>query len=165
MLPRRRRSRSGGPRAWWGRPAGRLRAWFGRLPVVTRLVLAVAVTMSLVLTAAAGLVYWRVQTALDRQLHDDLATYRHSLDRAVRTGTAPPPGPSGSLYQVLDTHGRILASSTPMGRRALLTPAELDAAAHGRAVRRDVGSLLPITPAIATRPCGSSSPSSRSPPD
>ncbi|MEU3506422.1 hypothetical protein ABZ733_00650 [Streptomyces longwoodensis] len=42
-------------------PRDRLR----RLPVVTRLVLAVAVTMSLVLTGAAGLVYWRVKTALD----------------------------------------------------------------------------------------------------
>ncbi|MFF3919596.1 ATP-binding protein [Streptomyces sp. NPDC001852] len=136
----------GRPRVWFGRLPLRLRGWFGRLPVVTRLVLAVAVTMSLVLTAAAGLVYWRVQTALDRQLHDDLAAYRHSLDRAVRAGTAPPPGPSGSLYQVLDTHGRVLAASGAVGRRPLLTPAELGAAAQGHAVRRDVGSLLPITP-------------------
>ncbi|EST29963.1 sensor histidine kinase [Streptomyces roseochromogenus] len=122
------------------------KAWFGRLPVVTRLVLAVAVTMSLVLTGTAGLVYCRVQTALDRQLHDDLAAYRHSLDRAVRTGTALPPGPSGSLYQILDTHGRAVASSAAVGHRALLTPAELDSAVRGHMVRRDVGSLLPITP-------------------
>ncbi|MFF7974604.1 ATP-binding protein [Streptomyces sp. NPDC007905] len=126
--------------------AGRLPAWFGRLPVVTRLVLAVAVTMSLVLTGAAGLVYWRVQTALDRQLDDDLAAYQHGLDRALRAGSALPPGPSGSLHQVLDTHGRILGSSEAVEHRALLTPAELGAAAHGHAVRRDVGSLLPITP-------------------
>ncbi|MGJ5754377.1 signal transduction histidine kinase [Streptomyces puniciscabiei] len=127
-------------------PLGRLRARLGRLPVVTRLVLAVAVTMSLVLTAAAALVYWRVQSALDRQLSDDLAAYRHSLDRAVRVGAALPPGPSGSLCQVLDTHGRVLASSAAVGRRALLTPAERDAAVRGHAVRRDIGSLLPITP-------------------
>ncbi|MGW1052389.1 ATP-binding protein [Streptomyces sp. CG4] len=125
---------------------GGLRPWFGRLPVVTRLVLAVAVTMSLVLTGTAWLVYWRVQTALDRQLHDDLAAYRHSLDRALRAGTALPPGPSGSLYQILDTHGRDLASSAAVGHRPLLTPAEVDAAVHGHLVRRDVGSLLPITP-------------------
>ncbi|AGS71061.1 HAMP domain-containing sensor histidine kinase [Streptomyces collinus] len=127
------------------RSAG-LRARFGRLPVVTRLVLAVAITMSLVLTGTAGLVYWRVQTALDRQLHDDLAAYRHSLDRAVRAGTAPPPGPSGSLYQVLDTRGRVLAASDAVRHRPLLSAAELDSAAHGHTVRRDVGSLLPITP-------------------
>ncbi|OLZ64421.1 hypothetical protein AV521_35795 [Streptomyces sp. IMTB 2501] len=125
---------------------GGLRAWFGRLPVVSRLVLAVAVTMSLVLTATAALVYWRVQTALDRQLQDDLAAYRHSLVRALRTGAALPPGPSGSLYRILDTHGRTLASSAAVGHRALLTRAELDSAVRGHLVCLDVGSLLPITP-------------------
>ncbi|GHE07378.1 sensor histidine kinase [Streptomyces alanosinicus] len=132
----------GGPMPLAGGP----RAWFGRLPVVTRLVLAVAVTMSLVLTGTAWLVYWRVQTALDQQLHDDLAAYRHSLERSLHTGTALPPGPSGSLYQILDPHGRDLAASAAVGHRPLLTPAELDAAVRGRLVRRDVGSLLPITP-------------------
>ncbi|MFG2125831.1 ATP-binding protein [Streptomyces sp. NPDC048710] len=128
------------------KPQGRLHAWSGRLPVVTRLVLAVAVTMSLVLTGTAGLVYWRVQTALDRQLHDDLAAYQRSLDRSVRAGTGLPPGPSGSLHQVLDRHGRVLDAGAGAGRRALLTPAELDSVAHGHTLRRDVGSLLPITP-------------------
>uniref|UniRef100_UPI0038D418D9 hypothetical protein n=1 Tax=Streptomyces shenzhenensis TaxID=943815 RepID=UPI0038D418D9 len=126
---------------------GRLRPWpwpwFRRLPVVARLVLAVAVTMSLVLAGAAGLVYWRVQAALDRQLNDDLTTYRRSLDQAVRDEGQLPPGPSGSLRQVLDARGRVLVSSDALHGRSLLTPAELDAAAHGATVRRDVGSLLP----------------------
>jgi signal transduction histidine kinase len=125
---------------------GRLGPWFRRLPVVTRLVLAVAITMSLVLTGAAGLVYWRVRTALDQQLNDDLTTYRHSLDQAVRAGTRLPPGPSGSLQQVLDAHGRVLASSDSLRHQPLLTSAELRAATRGTTVRRDVGSLLPITP-------------------
>ncbi|MFK0113406.1 ATP-binding protein [Streptomyces sp. NPDC091217] len=132
--------RPGRLRTWF-----RLRPWFRRLPVVARLVLAVAVTMSLVLTGTAGLVYWRVQTALDRQLNDDLTTYRRSLDRAVRTGQELPPGPSGSLQQVLDAQGRILVSSAALRARSLLTAAELGAAVHGATVRRDVGSLLPIT--------------------
>jgi signal transduction histidine kinase len=119
--------------------------WFRRLPVVVRLVLAVAVTMSLVLAGAAGLVYWRVQAALDRQLNDDLTTYQRSLDQAVRAGGQLPPGPSGSLRQVLDAQGRVLVSSDGLHDRSLLPPAELSAAAHGAAVRRDVGSLLPIT--------------------
>lgn len=127
-------------------PLARPSAWFGRLPVVTRLVLAVAVTMSLVLTGTAGLVYWRVQAALDRQLHDDLTAYQHGLDRAVRAGTALPPGPSGSHYQVLDTRGHVLKSSHAVRHRALLTAAEVRSAAHGHAVRRDIGALLPITP-------------------
>jgi signal transduction histidine kinase len=124
---------------------GRLRAWFRRLPVVTRLVLAVAVTMSLVLTGAAGLVYWRVKTALDQQLNDDLTTYQHSLDQAVRARAPLPPGPSGSLQQVLDGQGRVLRSSDALRHQLLLTPAELHAVVRGATVRRDVGSLLPIT--------------------
>ncbi|MGW3124072.1 ATP-binding protein [Streptomyces sp. NPDC001107] len=130
------------------RPDGlrtRLRAWFRRLPVVTRLVLAVAVTMSLVLTGAAGLVYWRVKTALDQQLNDDLTTYQHSLDQAVRGGEALPPGPSGSLRQVLDSQGRVLQSSDALRHQLLLTSAELSAVKDGATVRRNVGSLLPIT--------------------
>ncbi|MFF4798894.1 ATP-binding protein [Streptomyces sp. NPDC001351] len=123
----------------------RLGSWFRRLPVVTRLVLAVAVTMSLVLTGAAGLVYWRVETALDRQLNDDLTTYQRSLDQAVRAGTKLPPGPSGSLQQVLDGQGRVLRSSDALRHELLLTAAEMDAVTHGATVRRDVGSLLPIT--------------------
>ncbi|ANP48447.1 signal transduction histidine kinase [Streptomyces griseochromogenes] len=125
---------------------GRLPARFRRLPVVIRLVLAVAITMSLVLTGAAGLVYWRVQTALDQQLNDDLTTYRHSLDQAVRAGVRLPPGPSGSLRQVLDAHGRVLCASDAVRHQPLLTPAELRAVARGATVRRDVGPLLPITP-------------------
>ncbi|MEW2290521.1 ATP-binding protein [Streptomyces sp. NPDC047841] len=125
---------------------GRLGPWFRRLPVVTRLVLAVAITMSLVLTGAAGLVYWRVRTALDQQLNDDLTTYRHSLDQAVRAGNRLPPGPSGSLQQVLDAHGRVLTSSDSLRHQPLLTPAELRAVTRGATIRRDVGSLLPITP-------------------
>ncbi|MGW0879296.1 ATP-binding protein [Streptomyces sp. NPDC002671] len=124
----------------------RLPAWVGRLTVVTRLVLAVAVTMSLVLAGAAGLVYWRVQAALDGQLDGDLATYQRSLDHAVRAGTALPPGPDGSLHQVLDARGRVLTSSAAVGHETLLAPAELAAAAKGATVRRDIGSLLPITP-------------------
>ncbi|MGW3243174.1 ATP-binding protein [Streptomyces sp. NPDC001070] len=127
-------------------PGRRLRARLQRLPVVTRLVVAVAVTMSLVLTGAAALVYWRVQSALDRQLDDDLTTYRHSLDRAVHSGSALPPGPSGSLYQVLDAHGRVLDASDAVRHDPLLTTAELGGVTEGHLVRRDVGSLLPITP-------------------
>ncbi|MGW7408539.1 ATP-binding protein [Streptomyces sp. NPDC054833] len=126
-------------------PTSRPRTWFRRLPVVTRLVLAVAITMSLVLAGTAGLVYWRVRTALDRQLNDDLTTYQRSLDHAVRAEAQLPPGPSGSLQQVLDAHGRVLHSSDAVRHQLLLTPAELGTVMRGATVRRDIGSLLPIT--------------------
>ncbi|MGW9025767.1 ATP-binding protein [Streptomyces sp. NPDC055722] len=124
---------------------GRLLPRFGRLPVVTRLVLAVAITMSLVLTGAAGFVYWRVKTALDQQLNDDLTTYQRSLDHAVRDRAQLPPGPRGSLQQVLDAHGRVLDSSAAIRQQILLTPDEVDSVARGATVRHEVGSLLPIT--------------------
>ncbi|MGW4434621.1 HAMP domain-containing sensor histidine kinase [Streptomyces sp. NPDC004596] len=114
--------------------------------MVTRLVLAVALTMSLVLAGAASFVYWRVKTALDQQLDDDLTTYQRSLDRAVRHGAQLPPGPSGSLQQVLGAHGRVLDSSHAIRHQMLLTPTERNSVAHGATFRHDVGSLLPITP-------------------
>ncbi|MFG2944503.1 sensor histidine kinase [Streptomyces adustus] len=123
----------------------RLRSWFGRLPVVTRLVVAVALAMTLVLAGAAGLVYWRVETALDQQIDDDLTAYRHALARAVHNGTALPPGPSGSLHQVLDVRGQVVGAAGTVRREPLLTPAELSAVAGGRTVRGDVGPLLPVT--------------------
>ncbi|MFE1881558.1 sensor histidine kinase [Streptomyces diastatochromogenes] len=126
-------------------PTPRLWSWFGRLPVVARLVVAVALAMSVVLAGTAGLVYWRVETALDQQLDDDLTTYRHTLDRAVRKETKLPPGPSGSLHQVLDARGHVLGASDTVRHDPLLTPAELKTVARGHTVRRDVGSLLPIT--------------------
>ncbi|MET8102167.1 histidine kinase dimerization/phospho-acceptor domain-containing protein [Streptomyces sp. NPDC005236] len=127
------------------RPPGRLLTRFQRLPVVDRLVLAVALAMALVLTGAAGLVYWRVEIALDSQLDEDLAAYQQTLDRAVRSGQDLPAGPNGSLRQVLDTDGRVLSSSTAVRDQRLLTPAERAAAADGAVVRRDIGALLPIT--------------------
>ncbi|MFJ6831808.1 sensor histidine kinase [Streptomyces sp. NPDC091209] len=127
------------------RPPGPLLTRFQRLPVVGRLVLAVALAMTLVLTGAAGLVYWRVETALDSQLDEDLAAYQQTLDRAVRDGQELPAGPNGSLSQVLDTDGRVLRSSSVVRDQRLLTPTERAAAAHGAVVRRDIGALLPIT--------------------
>jgi signal transduction histidine kinase len=124
---------------------GRLRARVQRLPVVARLVLAVALTMSLVLAGTAGLVYWRVEAALDRQLDEDLATYQRSLDQAIQSGQNLPTGPNGSLHQVLDVGGRVLRSSDAVREQPLLTSSEREAVAHGNTVHRDVGSLLPIT--------------------
>ncbi|QIY99136.1 ATP-binding protein [Streptomyces sp. S1D4-11] len=127
-----------GRRPRWWRPH--------RLPIVLRLLIAVAAAMSVVLTGAAGLVYWRVEHALDQQLNEDLAKYRNGLSNALgRDGTLPQ-GPAGSLYQVIDAHGRITMASNGQHTSPLLTPAELRESGAGTTVHHDIGRLLPIEP-------------------
>ncbi|MFD5734610.1 ATP-binding protein, partial [Streptomyces sioyaensis] len=116
-----------------------------RLPIVLRLVIAVAAAMSLVLGGAAALVYWRVESALDQQLDADLATYHHTLVRDLRAGRSPN-GPDGSAYQILDTHGYVIEASALVRTQHLLTADEITAADDGTTVHRDIGGLLPLNP-------------------
>jgi two-component system, OmpR family, sensor kinase len=97
-----------------------------RLPIVLRLVLAVAAAMLLVLGG-------------------DLTAYQQSLVRALRDDQ-PPHGAAGSLYQVLDTHGRIVKAGHKAGTKPLITNADVEAATKGAIIHRDIGGLLPITP-------------------
>ncbi|MFF2252457.1 ATP-binding protein [Streptomyces sp. NPDC058142] len=110
-----------------------------------RLVLAVALAMSLVLGGAACFVFWRVQHALDDQLDADLATYSHDLRNDVLAGRKLG-GPDGSAYQVLDTRGRILQASALVRTEQLLSPSDVTSAVKGATVRRDIGGLLPLDP-------------------
>ncbi|MFE9442872.1 hypothetical protein ACFYO2_28660 [Streptomyces sp. NPDC006602] len=52
-----------------------------------------------------------MQYALDQQLDEDLAAYEHDLDTALRRDGTLPPGPAGSVHQVIDTVGRITMAS------------------------------------------------------
>ncbi|MFE2990557.1 ATP-binding protein [Streptomyces sp. NPDC059262] len=121
-----------------------LRRWH-RLPIVVRLVLAVAVTMSLVLGGATALVYGRVQHALDQQLDADLATYYHDLQGDLRAGRKLG-GPDGSAFQILDTHGRVIQASDLVRTKQLLTPRDVSSVAGGATARRDIGGLLSLDP-------------------
>ncbi|MFG2731218.1 ATP-binding protein [Streptomyces canus] len=121
-----------------------LRRWH-RLPIVVRLVLAVAVTMSLVLSGATALVYERVQHALDQQLDADLATYYHDLRNDLHAGRGLG-GPDGSAYQVLDTRGRVIQASGLVRAKQLLTSAEVSSATNGSTVRLDFGGLFSLDP-------------------
>ena len=112
----------------------------GDRPIVTRLVVAVAAAMTVVLVLAAAFVYWRVSYALDRQLEQDLDAYRQVVERAVRTGQDPPEDTPGETFQVYDGRGRVVA-----GDRAippLLGPEALADARQGES-RFDVGRFLP----------------------
>lgn len=118
-----------------------------RVPIVLRLVLAVAAVMTLVLTVAAGFVYWRVEFALDRQLDGDLGSYGADLTRALSEHGPVPRGPAGSAYQILTPGGRIVQASPELTAERLLTATDLAAVDRGSTVRRDVGALLPADPA------------------
>ncbi|MGW3737253.1 ATP-binding protein [Streptomyces sp. NPDC005148] len=125
------------------RPRG-LGRW-QRLPIVLRLVLAVAVTMSLVLSGAGGLVYWRVQQALDEQLDADLAIYSHDLRSDLLAGHRLS-GPDGSAYQILTPQGRITEASNLVRTQHLLSGADVTTVAGGATVRRDIGDLASLDP-------------------
>ena len=79
-----------------------MRVWqrlVGRRPIVTRLVVAVAVAMTVVLVLAAAFVYWRVAYALDRQLDQDLDAYQQVVEHSVRSGQAPPDDTPGEILR------------------------------------------------------------------
>jgi signal transduction histidine kinase len=128
-----------------GPPPGdrRLTLWqrlVGDRPIVTRLVVAVAAAMTVVLVVAAAFVYWRVSYALDRQLDQDLAAYRQVVERAVRSGQEPPGDTPGETFQVYDARGRVVD-----GNRAIPPLLDAEALADARAgeSRFDVGRFLP----------------------
>ena len=112
----------------------------GDRPIVTRLVLAVALTMTVVLAAAGAFVFWRVSYALDRQVDQDLAAYQHVVQRAVATDTDPPGDTPGQRYQVYDTDGHVQGGNA---HERLVDAATVTAAAAGAASRLDAGRLLP----------------------
>jgi signal transduction histidine kinase len=118
------------------------RRLFGDQPIVTRLVLAVAATMTIVLAGAGAFVYWRVEYALNRQLNQDLDAYHAVVIRDLSTGETPPSNTPGQSYQVYDRTGRVVAGDAH-GR--LASVGMVTASGAGREVRRDVGSLLPAS--------------------
>ena len=114
----------------------------GRRPLVTRLVLAVAAAMTVVLLGAAAFVWWRVAFALDRQLDQDLAAWRSVVVRATSQGEEPPADTPGQTWQLYDEQGALVA-----GNRALppvVDRAQVAAAVAGDQVQIDVGSFLPV---------------------
>lgn len=112
----------------------------GDRPIVTRLVLAVAGTMTVVLLLAGGFVFWRVQFALDRQLNQDLKAYQGVVERSLSAGQTPPIDTPGQSYEVYDRQGRITAGNATS---RLVGPDVIAQARAGNDVRADVGSFIP----------------------
>jgi two-component system, OmpR family, sensor kinase len=90
---------------------GALRRWYAHLAVGTRLVVTVAVAMTVVLTLTASFVLWRVQHGLDRQLHQDLSTYHAVVVQDVKTADQLPNEGPGVWYQIVRPDGTISAQS------------------------------------------------------
>jgi signal transduction histidine kinase len=112
----------------------------GDRPIVTRLVVAVAAAMAVVLVLAAAFVYWRVAYALDRQVDQDLDGYQRVVERAVHEGQDPPADTPGETFQLYDGQGRVVDGNTSIA--PLLDRDDLDAARAGE-TRFDVGRFLP----------------------
>lgn len=115
-----------------------------RLSLRLRLVAGFAAAMVVVLSAAGVFVYWKVKTALDRELNTELMATSARLagevrqDGSLRNRSALL---GGEGYQVLDAQGAVLSGTAGSGvalleesarRRALTEP-----------VLSDVGELLP----------------------
>jgi signal transduction histidine kinase len=113
---------------------------FGDRPIVTRLVLRVAATMTVVLLVAGAFVYWRVEYALNRQLNQDLDAYHAVVTRDISTGESPPSGTPGLSYQLYDDRGRVLEGDAN-GR--LIDVDTVSEAQSGGGARVDIGSMLP----------------------
>jgi len=112
----------------------------GDRPIVTRLVLAVAATMALVLLLSAFFVFERVQYALDRQVDQDLSAYREVVEDALHHGRRPASDTPGESYQVFTPAGRPIGGNV---NRPLVDRATVRRSAAGEVQRQDLGHLLP----------------------
>ncbi|HET8561382.1 MAG TPA: ATP-binding protein [Marmoricola sp.] len=120
---------------WWRLVGGRR--------IVTRLVLAVAATMALVLLLSAFFVFERVQYALDRQVDQDLAAYREVVEDSLEHGRTPVQDTPGQSYQVYAPDGTILSGNA----QHLLASTRTVHEALTQGVQHDeVGHLLPPSP-------------------
>jgi signal transduction histidine kinase len=112
----------------------------GDRPIVTRLVLAVAAAMTVVLLAAGGFVFWRVQFALNRQLNQDLQAYLEVVEGAVSGGGLPPSDTPGQSYQTYNRDGDPTAGNATT---RLVDQGTIAQAFSGSKIRQDVGHILP----------------------
>ena len=121
--------------------AGTLVRNLRRRPIVTRLVLAVAAAMGVVLLFTTAFVYWRVEYALNRQLNQDLKAWNSVVDRAVADGTRPPTGTPGLKFQVYDRNGAVVMTSPDLP--PLATRSRVEEVLAGSDSDFDLGFFLP----------------------
>jgi signal transduction histidine kinase len=130
-----------------------------RRPIVTRLVLAVAAAMGVVLLATSGFVYWRVEFALNRQLDQDLKAWNSVVTRLVAEGAQPPKGTPGLTFQTYDGAGALVSTSPGLSR--LASRSRVREVVAGTTRDFDLGSFLPaaarsyrVRPSVVQAPGG-----------
>jgi len=103
-----------------------------RIPLRLRVAAAFALAMAAVLTGTSLFLYFRLADHLTTALDQDLRLRAQDLSALAgdpRSSLAAVDGgliESGESYaQLLDTRGRVLAGTRPLGRRPLLTPTEV----------------------------------------
>jgi signal transduction histidine kinase len=119
------------------------------LPLRSRLVAGFTVATLVVLLAAGGFIYWRVDTALDRDLDAELTQARGTIDPLVDASGAVSDRTvaeaTGAAWQVLGTDGSVLAYGGPAGPTPLISEGRLDRVRNSPRTY-DVGSeLLPVS--------------------
>src|SRR4051794_34407494 len=108
-------------------------------PIVTRLVIAVALTMFVVLLLSSAFVVRRVQFALDRQLDEDLAAFGEVVEGDVRAGTQPPQDTPGQSFSIYRPDGQLVSGNAT---RPLLDASQVAQVSTGHPLRQDVGSMF-----------------------
>lgn len=111
---------------------------FWRIPIRLRLTLAFALVMAVVLAATGLFVYVRLASTLDQALNaallaraGDVAALVRQSDQGLSQGGEIRLAERGeSFAQVIDAHGRVIDTTPQLGRRPLLTSAQLAQARH-----------------------------------
>jgi heavy metal sensor kinase len=107
-----------------------------RVPIRLRLTATFGLAMAIVLAAAGFLLYHHLAVSLDRTLAQSLRARAADIAALVQQahpglGSSQPGGGNAiGFAQVLDAHGRIFDQTPALGRRPLLTTAQLARARH-----------------------------------
>ena len=104
-----------------------------RLPIRVRLTLAFAVVMALVFAAVGAVLYVRLGDTLDERIADTLEARTTALASTFDV-TSPVVAGEEGVAQVLEQDGSVVAGSSPVVERALLTAEQVEQARTGSTV-------------------------------
>ena len=126
------------------------RATLSRLPLRVRLVTGFALAMAVLLLAAGAFVYWRVKidldTALDRDLSEQLASTTALVGEDGRVAAGADAGSIAAFqeHQTLSATGDVLSSGPGVGATSLLSASQFNRALRGP-IHVQIGALLPAS--------------------